>query len=89
MTKYKLGGALFAALQKTSPYYHLLVQRLLRLIPREALGTKDGLKLEEKARRILPFACHQAMSQEIKSAVFKAPISTVLPSLSSRKLAQC
>ena len=52
MTRYKFGAALFSALKK-SEFYHLLVQRLLRLIAREALGTRDGTKLGPMARKIL------------------------------------
>jgi len=53
MTKYKLGMALFAALKKQCQFYHLLVQRLLRLAAREALKTKDGKALGKMARLIL------------------------------------
>jgi hypothetical protein len=52
MTKYKLGMALFAALKKCQ-FYHLLMQRLLRLTAREALQTSDGRALGKKARAIL------------------------------------
>lgn len=52
MTRYKFGTALFEAL-KRSEFYHLLVQRLLRLIAREAIGTRDGKRLGPMARKIL------------------------------------
>lgn len=52
MTKYKLGMALFAALKKCQ-FYHLLMQRLLRLTAREALQTSDGRALGKKARAII------------------------------------
>jgi len=38
MTKYKFGGALFAALTG-SEFYSLFIQRLLRLVGREAIST--------------------------------------------------
>mmetsp|Transcript_13575 Transcript_13575/g.28068 ORF Transcript_13575/g.28068 Transcript_13575/m.28068 type:complete len:328 (-) Transcript_13575:984-1967(-) len=47
-----IGKALFAAMAR-SDFYHLLVQRLLRLAAREALGTRDGLRLGKMARSVL------------------------------------
>jgi len=52
MNKYKLGMALFAALCQCQ-FYHLFVQRLLHLLAREALRTKDGQALGKKVRAIL------------------------------------
>ena len=52
MTRYKFGGALFAALTD-SQFYPLFVQRLLRLVGRETIGTNDGIKLGKMARAIL------------------------------------
>lgn len=52
MTKYVFGPALWAALGR-SEFYHLLVQRLLRLTAREAKQTRDGRKLGRMARRVL------------------------------------
>jgi len=52
MTKYKLGLALFAAL-KECQFYHLLVQRLLRLTAREALKKSDGRALGKMVRLII------------------------------------
>ena len=56
MTRYKFGGALFAALTE-SEFYSLFIQRLLRLIGREAIGTYDGIKLGKMARAILLKLC--------------------------------
>eukprot|EP00986_Skeletonema_menzelii_P020725 scaffold32136_cov166-Skeletonema_menzelii.AAC.2 len=52
MTKYKFGGALFKAM-KESEFYHLFLQRLLRLVGREGINTNDGSKLGPMARKIL------------------------------------
>ncbi|KAL7534704.1 hypothetical protein ACHAXR_006038 [Thalassiosira sp. AJA248-18] len=52
MTKYKFNSALWAA-TKESEFYLLFVQRLLRLVGRETLGTCDGVKLGPTARKIL------------------------------------
>lgn len=52
MSKYKLGMAFFATLKKYH-FYHLLVQRLLRLTAREALKKKDGRALGKMVRAIL------------------------------------
>jgi hypothetical protein len=49
----KIGQALFAAFRTDCQFYHLLVQRLLRLMARETLGTTDGTKLGKMARSIL------------------------------------
>jgi hypothetical protein len=38
---------------RKSEFYHLLIQRLLRFVAREAKGTPDGKKLGKSARRIL------------------------------------
>lgn len=56
MTRYKFGGALFAALTE-SEFYPLFIQRLLRLVGREAIGTFDGIKLGKMARAILLKLC--------------------------------
>ena len=66
MTKYQLGLGLYAAL-KQCQFYHLLVQRLLRLTAREALKTSDGKALGKMARTIL--------GKGILSDVNVAPIS--------------
>jgi hypothetical protein len=50
---HKIGQALFAALRTDCQFYHLLVQRLLRLMARETLGTADGTKLGKIARGIV------------------------------------
>jgi hypothetical protein len=52
MAKWCFAGALWSAMQR-SEFYHLLIQRLLRLTAREALGTKDGRRLGKPARKIL------------------------------------
>jgi hypothetical protein len=49
----KIGQALFAAFRTDCQFYHLLVQRLLRLMARETLGTTDEAKLGQMARSIL------------------------------------
>ena len=56
MTRYKFGGALFAALTE-SEFSPLFIQRLLRLVGREAIGTYDGIKLGKMARAILLKLC--------------------------------
>jgi hypothetical protein len=50
-TKYGFAEALWVAM-RNSEFYHLLVQRLLRLIAREVLGTRDGLQLAPMARKV-------------------------------------
>lgn len=52
MTKYKFGNAMWGALKK-SEFYHLFIQRLLRITARETMGTPDGVKLGPMARKIL------------------------------------
>ncbi len=52
MTQYKFGSALWSAM-KESEFYPLFLQRLLRLIGREKIGTHDGVKLGPLARKIL------------------------------------
>lgn len=66
MSKYKLGLALFAALRQCQ-FYHLLVQRLLRLTAREALKKADGRALGKMVRLIL--------GDGILSGVKVAPVS--------------
>eukprot|EP00751_Fragilariopsis_kerguelensis_P004568 CAMPEP_0170816180 /NCGR_PEP_ID=MMETSP0733-20121128/39047_1 /TAXON_ID=186038 /ORGANISM="Fragilariopsis kerguelensis, Strain L26-C5" /LENGTH=113 /DNA_ID=CAMNT_0011175173 /DNA_START=1 /DNA_END=338 /DNA_ORIENTATION=- len=52
------GACFWIAIAKSS-YYHLLIQRLLRLIARESLQTNDGKNLGPMARHIL---CHNMKS---------------------------
>lgn len=52
MTKYKFGSALWAAM-KESEFYPLFIQRLLRLVGRESLGTHDGKKIGPMSRKVL------------------------------------
>jgi len=52
ITKHVFGPSFSAAVQK-SEFYHLLIQRLLRLTAREVLGTRDGKSLGKKVRQIL------------------------------------
>ena len=68
--KLKLGTALFAAMTK-APVFHLLVQRLLRLIGRESEGTPDGEALGPTARELLPKICDGLMPTAIKELLEK------------------
>ena len=52
LSKYKFGNAMWAAL-KQSEFYHLFIQRLLRICGRETLSTHDGVKLGPMVRKIL------------------------------------
>ena len=52
-----------------SEFYHLLIQRLLRWIAREAQKTRDGLALGIQARKIMT-----SMFPDISSALTK-PVS--------------
>ena len=52
MTRYKFGHALWEAL-KESAFFNLFVKRLFRLVGRETLKTRDGIKLGPMARKIL------------------------------------
>ena len=49
----KIGQTLFAAFRTDCQFYHLLVQRLLRLMARETLGIDGTNKLGKMARSIL------------------------------------
>ena len=53
MTRYKFGDALWAALKESGEFYHLFIQRMLRLVAREQMKTRDGIKLGPMARKIL------------------------------------
>ncbi|KAL7527659.1 hypothetical protein ACHAXR_002066, partial [Thalassiosira sp. AJA248-18] len=66
VAKYSFAPAFWAALSY-SEFYHLLIQRLLRWVAREAKKTFDGKGLGGKARKIL-----SSMFPEIS---FKGPIS--------------
>jgi hypothetical protein len=71
MTKYGFAEALWAAM-RNSEFYHLLIQRLLRLIAREVLGTRDGLRLAPMARKVLPKLCdveHSLLSDRVAKSV--------------------
>lgn len=58
--------AFFEAGLKTSLVYHLVVQRMLRLICRNVMQTKDGIELAPYCKRILPYLCHGMMSRRVE-----------------------
>eukprot|EP00571_Detonula_confervacea_P012164 CAMPEP_0172311392 /NCGR_PEP_ID=MMETSP1058-20130122/14646_1 /TAXON_ID=83371 /ORGANISM="Detonula confervacea, Strain CCMP 353" /LENGTH=443 /DNA_ID=CAMNT_0013024555 /DNA_START=75 /DNA_END=1402 /DNA_ORIENTATION=- len=68
VAKYSFAPALWAALGY-SEFYHLLIQRLLRWVAREAKKTNDGKGLGSKARMLL-----SSMFPEIAGSL-KQPIS--------------
>jgi len=68
MARWSFAPVLWAAMAK-SEFYHLLIQRLLRWIAREAQKTRDGLALGIQARKIMT-----SMFPDISSALTK-PVS--------------
>lgn len=58
--------AFFEAGIKKSIIFHLVIQRLLRLICRSVLQTKDGVELAPYCKRILPYLCNGLMSRRVE-----------------------
>lgn len=74
LSKRKIGAAVFAALQ-SSQIWFLLVQRFLRWMAREGMGTPDGKELGPMVRRIFPHLCSHVMSEGIGNYLKSGPLS--------------
>jgi hypothetical protein len=74
INKCVFGPAVFAKMKESAVYY-LLVQRFLRVIAREGMGTDDGKELGPICRRILPNLCKGLLTDGIQDLLKKGPLS--------------
>jgi len=63
---------------KQSIVYHLVIQRFLRLIARQVIGTKDGKELGPYCQRILPYLCHDMMSKRVEKLLSSSKEEPIL-----------